>query len=311
MRSDELINAIKLNSFIPISQYTLKDEDLLGFCDREIELSVLPALLEHREEYLVFEEMVPITAGKSAYPIPYRAVGHKLRALFYTADNGNTLVEMSRIGYDQRTEIVQGSTNNSFFFLRGNDVVITNKNLSGHLIFAYYLKPNKLVLPEEVGYPIAIHLGQDLSGAVDSSKTTIEFASMPESLALGKVDFMEGRAGFRTFAFDKTPTATSDTKLEFLASDVPDTFTIEDYVAIAKQCIYPQIPEDLHTLLVEQVSQRALKALGDQQGYQLNEAKIQKYENNIKPIASNRVESSPQKIVNRNGLIRNTRRFSR
>jgi hypothetical protein len=315
MRTDEILNAIKLNSFVPISQYTLKDEDLLGFCDREIELSVVPALLEYREEYLVHEKVVPMVPGRLAYPIPYRAVGGKLRAIYYSPDGGKTLREMTRINYDQRADVY--STNSSevnarYFFVRGNDVVLLHEAPSGHLVFNYYMKPNKLVLPEKVGFPASINFGMDIDGNLDPSKTTIVFSQiLPESLALGKVDLLEGKAGYRTFNYDVVPTATSEIALEFNAPDVSTDFSIDDYVAVAKESVFPQIPDDLHTLLIEHVSQRAMKALGDQQGYAMNEAKVQKYENNLITVANDRVESAPQKIVSRHGALRSMRRTRR
>lgn len=311
MNTTEFIRQVKLNSFVPIDQRTLTDADILSFADRELELNVIPSLLEFREEYLVSEILVPMTTDKISYSIPYRAINQRLRNVFYVdSDKSQGLREMTRIGYDQRTDFTAGISGGTpyRFFIRGSEVVLgdgTSQNFTGSLLFSYYLKPGRLVLSERIGFPNFIQVGTDINGAADPLKTTVTLTTAaPENLTMGKIDFMEGRNPFNTFSYDITPTTVSGNKMEFNASDIPAGFNLETgYIASAWESYYPQIPEDLHTLLIEETSKRVQKAMGDLQGYQIAKAENKEYRDNMMELTANRVESSPMKIVNRRGTL--------
>lgn len=172
--SNTLIEAVKRNISFPIAQVTFSNDDLLRFADEEMFLEQVPSILQFHEEYFVFNQIVPLAANQSKYPIPNRAIGMKLRDLFYRDEQGQ-LSEMSRINPDDKS--FMQTRGNSFstpkyYYLENNNVVISptteyNPTPIGSLQFSYYLRPNSLVTDDRAC------VIQSLSRAITISNLTL------------------------------------------------------------------------------------------------------------------------------------------
>lgn len=153
--SNELIEAVKRNIAFPIAQVTFDESDILRFADEEMFLEQVPSILQFHEEYFVFNETKPLVANQSRYAIPNRAIGMKLRDLFYQDTQGQ-LVEMSRINPDDKSYMqTKGDSFPTpiYYYIENNSVVISptvGPTPVGSLVFSYYLRPNSLV-PDERG----------------------------------------------------------------------------------------------------------------------------------------------------------------
>jgi hypothetical protein len=142
---------VKRKASIPISQNTFSDDDILKFANEEMFLAQVPSIMEFHEEYLVHDQLVPLVANQSKYAIPNRAIGMKLRDVFYKDINNNT-IEMSKLNPDDRAQFQ--SINNSigsnpyYYFLQANNLIVfpsVGPNVTGSLLFSYFLRPNSLV----------------------------------------------------------------------------------------------------------------------------------------------------------------------
>ncbi len=150
MTSDQLVEAVKRKIMFPASQNTFTSEDILHFANEETFISQVPSVMEFHQEYFVFTLTVPLITNQKRYPIPDRAIGMKLRAVFLSDSNDN-LYEMSRVQSEDRTffQSGNGSANTIYtYYLQGNDLVLTS-NLTpvppSNLVFAFWLRPNQLV----------------------------------------------------------------------------------------------------------------------------------------------------------------------
>lgn len=148
--SNTLIEAVKRNISFPIAQVTFNEEDILRFADEEMFLEQVPSILQYHEEYFVFHEDVPLVANQSKYPIPKRAIGMKIRDLFYKDISGQ-LQEMSRINPDDKSYMqTKGDSFPTpiYYYMENNSIVISptvGPTPVGSLSFTYYLRPNSLV----------------------------------------------------------------------------------------------------------------------------------------------------------------------
>lgn len=148
--SNTLIEAVKRNISFPISQVTFGEDDILRFADEEMFLEQVPSILQYHEEYFVYNHTVPIQGGVSNYSIPSRAIGMKLRDLFYLTIGGQ-LIEMTRVNPDDKSFMqTKGNTFPTpiYYYVENNQVIIVpqvNENISGSLVFSFYLRPNALV----------------------------------------------------------------------------------------------------------------------------------------------------------------------
>jgi hypothetical protein len=135
----------------------------------------------------------------------------------------------------------------------------------------------------------------------------IKFDQVPLNITNGSlIDFIKKKGAHRTYKFDQklSKTAISGTVVRFKFTDLPEDFEIEDYIASQFECIIPQIPSDLHSLLAERTCARILESLGDQAGLAMANDKISKMEAGQASMVDNRVEGSPRKVFNRNNLLR-------
>lgn len=148
--SSDLIAAVKRKIFLPISQATLTELDVLSFLNEEMFISQVPSVLQFHQEYFVFPVVVPLRPNVLRYPVPNRAIGMRLRDIFWQDQNGN-LFELTRIQSEDKAFYQRNDGANQAihkYYMESNDIVLTPPNLSsptGSLVFYIFIRPNQLV----------------------------------------------------------------------------------------------------------------------------------------------------------------------
>lgn len=129
--------------------------------------------------------------------------------------------------------------------------------------------------------------------------------SMPSNITNSSyIDFLQTKPGHKIYSYGYLlgVNAVSSTSLTIPNSDVPD-MEVGDYICSEYECIIPQLPPELHSLLVERACERILNAQGDLEQLAGVQAKISELQGNQDMMIDNRVDGAPQKIVNRNSLL--------
>jgi len=383
--SNTLIEAVERGMAMPLTQVTFLPADILAFANAEIFSSQMPSILQYHEEYYVYTQEITLETNKSRYPIPNRAVGMKLRDLFYKDQQGN-LIEMSKINPDDKAFFNSGATGTVrspiHYYVQNNSIVITPEvgvSPTGSLVFSYFLRPNSLVPNEEAvicasfsktitldnttmanGDTLTINgsvmtVGTEFAKGVNTATTatnlssylatigytasanssivtvsyfdhTIEFstsntaaftisssitvnstADVPEGFVDGVlVDFLQTDGGHSTYSFDVLvgTNAVSQTSVTFSADQIPEDFVVGDYICLQYECIVPQVPTDLHNIVVERTIARILEAQRDEEGLKAANLKIQDLESRQSILIDNRVDGSPQKVLNLHSHLR-------
>lgn len=147
--SDELIASVKRKIAVPISQNTFTEQDILDFANEEMMISQVPSVMVYHEEYFVEQVDVPLETGKVAYTVPERAIGRKIRDVFYRNTEDN-IQEMTQISADDRSHFSSGQSSAGIhkFYFKGDEIVLVaneSSALIGHLRFDYFLRPNLMV----------------------------------------------------------------------------------------------------------------------------------------------------------------------
>lgn len=148
--SNDLIEAVKRKMAFPISQVTFTNDNILEFATEELFMSQVPSVLQYHEEYFVTDKIVPLVANQSRYDIPDRAIGMKLRDLYFQDTNGN-LHQMVNVG--PSNDYFFGNNSNGYqnprnYCLESNEIVLkpnVGPGVTGSLVIKYYLRPNSLV----------------------------------------------------------------------------------------------------------------------------------------------------------------------
>lgn len=311
--TDTLIEDIKRRAMIPTSQNTFKTVDFLSLINTELKIGIVPSVLSVHEEYYVYPKEVALETNKSSYSIPYRAIGGKLRDLFFKDTNGN-LYEMARISPDDKSMYQMNNSNvlYKFYYLEGNNVVLTpnvTTQPNGSLVFTFFMRPSDLV--EETRVATISSISTD----TDAGTTTYNVDAIPAGMTvLTRLDLLQTKPGHKILKWDILSSAINSTNktITFLTTDIDSETEVGDMIAFAGECIIPQCPTDLQSVLSQRVAARCLEALGDTQGLTNANTKLQEMEIKTVALIDNRVDGSPQKIVNRRGLLgRTSRRFGR
>lgn len=318
LTSNDIIAAVQRQASIPVNQSTFSPEDILAFANSELKIGLVPSIMNVREEYFVYREVFPLISNQSYYPIPYRAIGLKVRGLTYL-DQSNNYVHLSRISPNDKDIFQQSSSgyyNYLYFYLENNNYVLAPKVQIapkgqiapvGSIECAFFMRPNDLVTNDSVSTIQSI--------VVDSvlGTTTYSVDQIPSGFTTNVLfDLLQTNPGHLIIDYDLTPTSISTTNLTitFNTSDIDPiglNVKVGDYVALAGECIIPMCPPELQPVLVQRVVARVLDALGDTQGLNNTNVKIQEMEQKTFSIIDNRTEGNPQKITNNRGLLRTSK----
>lgn len=322
LTTNALLKSIKRRAMIPDNQNTFTDQDFIDLMNEEMMIGIVPSILQMKEEYFMFKEVVPLVSDKSNYPIPERALAGKLRELCFrdtpTGLNANEY-EMTQIAVDDRyTGLSNGTGSADFtgfrrFYLMGNDVILhpsVGPSAYGALTFYYYIRPNSLVKDSSVATIVSINRA---NGTLTLSSVPSGYTTTSSANELVKYDFVKARSGHNILDIDITLNSiNSNTKTVILdPNKIPKDLEVGDYLTLAGQSCIPNIPTELHMVLAQRVAQRLLEAIGDTEGLNNATAKIAEMESKLTTMIDNRVEGAPRKVVNRalmTGVARNRRR---
>jgi hypothetical protein len=315
LTTNGLLKSIKRRAMVPDNQNTFSDQDFIDFMNEEMMIGLVPSILQMKEEYFMFKQIIPLVTDKSNYPVPERALANKIREICYrdtaSKTNGNEY-EMTQIAIDDRYSSISNGTGSSDFsgfrrfYMMGSDIVIhpgIGPSPYGALSVYFYLRPNTIVKESLVASVVNINRNDN----------TVTISSLPSGyIASAKYDFIKAKSPHNNLDIDITPTALNigSKVLSFSSDDLPKDLEVGDYVALAGQTCVPNVPTELHMVLAQRVAQRVLEALGDTEGLTNATNKIIEMESKLTSMMSNRVEGAPRKVVNRalmTGAARNRR----
>jgi hypothetical protein len=311
--SNGLLDSIKVRAAVPEAQNTFEDNDLLRFANEEMSLLLLPAILDLREEFYVYTPDPITIPSNNRIKIPYRAVGGKVRdiRLVDSTNPENISAPLIWIFPEQRDEYtfnLNGGNSNAIrgFYIESGDIVLVplqadNTNLK--LSISYYLSPNDLVTSDRVA--TVVDTGVDSMG-----NRMITVDQIPENITIGStIDIIEHIPQYKTLKIDiqvvNINTATNTITIS--SDDVPDNFSIGDYICTAQETFVVQAPPELSPLLAQAVACRVLEGQGFEEQLKAATNKLDRMSKALLGVVDVRVESTSHKLVNRNSLLRRNR----
>ena len=149
LKTGDLIRSIKRRAFIPNSQESFTDDDLLKMATEEVNIGLVPLIQRMHEEHLIYFIDIDVEEGRKRYSIPSRAHGNKLRDVALIDENDNVF-EMHRYSLSEISDFTNTTTyiNNRGFYLENNDIILSNFDTAiGYKVRMYfYMRPNHLVV---------------------------------------------------------------------------------------------------------------------------------------------------------------------
>jgi len=282
--NQELINSIKINGAVPENQEDYSDEVILSLADEVLEQTLLPIIMERKEEYFVFPQPFPITAGKRKYRIPSRSIGAVLRDVQIL--RGTALSSIGNINPEDLSTTTQGTP--SAFYMESNSVCLypVPSSTDGFLVMKYFIRPARLT-------PVS---NASRVTAFDPLTTTVSLEAIPPNVIVGSIlDFTKGTAHYEPLSLDHKVLSINGTDVQL--SSLPEDLEERDWISLSGYSPVPSIPEDYHSILALLTASKILQSLGQTDQEQ---ALIAKAEASLARMTSNvspRVLGEPNKIV--------------
>ena len=294
----DLVNSVKRTASIPAAQSTFSDQDILDIANEQMQSYIVPLITSQREDYFVTSIDVPLVVGTVSYRLPTRSVGQSLRQVYLVNAAGH-VVNFPRIS----REDLEGASRG--FYLEGNVLTIVIDDaakvtqLGVSLRMMYHQRPNTMVMSGQAGVITAITTG--------SGTFTLRVASRPGSFAGSALyDLARGRPGFENLSIDlgATPSGSAVAPSMDFTGTVPADLVVGDTMCLSGECIFPQIPLEVHPLLYQRTAVKCLESLGDEEHMQSAVSALSRMEADAVKMLAPRVAGNIERIVNRGSIFR-------
>lgn len=305
--TDDLVSAVKLSGFIPASDNTFTDANLIQLLNEELQNKIVPHILSVRQNFFLSEKQTNITPDLDHYVMPERAIGNEIQDLWYIADTSNVenKYPIPKAASPHEVRAWSGSgVAPGIYFLRGDEAVLVPqpKVAASALLWYYYRRPNKLVAVADCAKITAISVG--------ASNTTFTVdTDLTANLSAGDlVDLISNKNPHLSWQDDATIISISATEIVIANSEVQNEVgstepQVGDWICEAQTAPMAQVPQEFAVILSEMGVYRCLKALGARQNLEIVAANIREMLDRSFKMISNRVDDSVDVIFERNSII--------
>jgi len=302
LNGDKLISSIRKRSMIPDDTSVFTDQDILDVVNEEIDVNILDKLLTLHEEHLTTHIDVPRNS-KGVYNIPYRAVGNKLRDISLV--RGDEVYELAQIGIGELSDYYSDNSATSSaaykFYVENNQIKLLNPNVVHDKVRIYfYIRPNVITKLNRAGKIVGI--------VTSGNNRVFTLDTFPNNFNSTTVfDIVGFRTPNKIKEFDLpqvninavTKTITIDNSSLINADDI----IIGDYVCMAEESPFPNMPTEFHPLIAQLASINILESTGDTEALNNAEKRKELMQKAVMSIVDDRVELSPKKIKPRHGTL--------
>lgn len=294
-----LVKKLKLNALLPRNQSTYSDEDFANFLSAELEQTIVPWIVaQHVELFTTFID-VETELNKNNYPLPPRATGTKLKTVSWIFPNGGTaqqpvLSHIPMISVENTSAWAWSQSASAGFYIQGQEIIMYPVPTAVNTFrMYYYRRPNQLVRQAEGAFITAVY----------PNTNTITLSNIPAGQYVwtvgDEVDIVSANPPFNTVLEDITITGVNN--FDYTLNDITG-IQVGDTIALANLSIVPQIPVDLHELLIQAGVVKTLLSMGSMDKYKIATQDLGVLKDNIFNSINPRVDSDPPRCVGGSGI---------
>ena len=276
--NDYLLKQIKSRAFIPTSQKTFTDQDLLDLATDEMQHKVVPLIMQSRGEFYVSSLDYTITPESRSISIPYRAIGLAVRDVVRV--DGDKEHSLALISPERKSDSLRDAC-----YLQGNKIIVVGSGADTIRVY-YHARPGGLT--ETANATLVSAIDRDL-GVISLTSTPSNFS------ASALIDAIDSQPGFDLHGSDIIINSISGTDLT--VNTIPTDLQIGDWIVNAQQSPVPQIPVEFYPLLAQSVAVKVLEAQGDFEGMQAAQLTMEKSESNALLLISPRIKGEAKKVM--------------
>lgn len=298
--STDLLKIIKKRAFLPVSQETFTDTDLLEMATDEMYSQVVPEVLSTREEWYVTEQNISVDGTVADVDIPSRAIGGSLRDV--TFSQGAMEFSLARMDLEDKVYVDRPGPL-SAFYLEANQVHLMGSE-TGVLNLYFNCRPGRLVAVDEAARIVSYENVTDpLTGAVSC---VIIVDAVPAMWTTGaNVDVVKATPHFDYRNISLPITNINGNEIT-VGGSLSDKVAVNDWVTAEDTSPAPQIPLEWFPFLAEAVVMQVFQSQGDFDAAARSEKKMEGLKKAALSLMSPRVQGEAKRAVppkNRSGIF--------
>ncbi len=247
-------------SFASSSAEGTADADLFAHADSELRDTIVPLMLDVREEFYERVFDTTVVAGTAAYRINKRAALSRINTVQWINGDGSGF-NLARFEPKRVAELgllTSATGQPQGYYLEGSRVVLyPTPGGAGTLRVRAFVRPGRLALSAAAG-------SKSISAVSGSASTTwvLTIASGHGYTTATPLDVVSGTPSFEYLALDTTPSATASGSVTLAGSAFSTPPAVGDFVCAPDTSPFIQLPVELHPALVELTVARLCRALG-------------------------------------------------
>ena len=300
--TDDLLTQVRISCFLPSSQSTFTDAQILSLGDDEILSSFAPLLVSLNQNIYLESVTTPFVANQDRYVFNKYAMWNKLRR----ADRvvGTNIVELHHVEVDELMYYSQAGTPRGYYLDNDSIIIVpVPASSTDSLRYWIYRRPGRMVVTSAAAKVQSINYA---TGAVT-------YTAVPPSTftATSTHDFYAGRPPFRRVGTEVTATALAANVQTFPAASVAGLLP-NDYVCVVEETVFPPLVAELHPFLQDAIIASMSKAQLDPEAYAIQKQELMEKARSAYMAPGNRTVGQPQKIsCRRNPFVGYARNYSR
>lgn len=294
--TDSLLETTRTDCLTPEADALFTDTRLLSILTFEQMTTLVPQIMEVQEEYFVHVVDIAIDATATAYAMPERAVGKKLRDVSLIDSAGNEVylsrVNPSDVKFYSQVNTVNSNSWQEVFYLQNNSVMLL-PGISPQYVslrLRYYRRPNNLCATGDAG----------LITVIDTNTNTVTVTGGTWTVG-DTVDFIDSTPSFDSLEDDAAITGVSNSDITF--ASLPTGLVVGDWISLSGTTPIPQLPYEAHPILAQLGACKALEAMGDA-NVKMAWARYQQMAQSFYKVITPRTDAPAQKIVSPNNIYR-------
>lgn len=294
---DGLVNSCTTKYLIPTSQNTFQPLDITLFLDEELRSYIIPVFDRAQSGYWLKRVDQAVT-GAASYTIPQRSTYGALFDIVFVDTQGNeiALTDLSTVqikgtfpfGFQLPLSTFGYYIEDDQVYLYPQQAVVATQY---KLRFRYYRRPNNLTLMSNCAQITAISGSIITVNAVPSTWATTD-----------TFDIIQNFPQFTSIQDGQTITLINN--LNITLSSVPTGLLVGMWFCPTGMSCVAQIPYDAYPLLVQRAIIRLAESLGDTNGAQTAEKRLEEMEKKVMDMIQPRVQKGAKKISNPNQMAR-------
>lgn len=303
--TEDILAGAKLRTMAPDNQFQLDDTQYLSLIDDELQSTIVPLMMQARENFFLQNKMYTITDATvlgfgldnfglmpfgspttvTASSVMSRAQGTTIKDIWYVDSNGKTLQRIPQLSFGDLTNT---DNNCAGFYFESSKIVFhpieqfVNKNIRIFL----FRKPSKLI-PSVQCATIVFK---------NTTNLTIQVDAVPAGWVIGtRLDILSGQQAFDSISDGVVIGSITGNVIEL--DTVSDAITSGDIVAPEYYAPVAQIPMNGYPLLMQAGAIKILETMKDTEGLKNAYVAMDRLITGFKSTISNRAQSNLRKLV--------------